>query len=68
MDKSKRSLIVQKIYEDDLRWENHEICSGAATLPRGPVKEGDKVMNCSGNVALRHVPSNTLLGAFDFDK
>lgn len=68
MDKNTRSLKVQKIYEDNLRWDDHEICSGVANLPTGSIKEGDEVTNCKGNVALRHVPSNTLIGGFDFEE
>jgi len=68
MDKNTRTLKVQKIYEDNLKWDDHEICSGLANLPAGPIKEGDVVTNCKGNVALRHVPSNTLIGGFDFEE
>jgi hypothetical protein len=68
MDKNTRSLTVQEIYEDDLKWEEHEICSGNATLPSGPIKEGDTIINCKGNVALRHVPTNILLGGYDFEE
>ena len=68
MDKSTRTLTVQKIYEGDLKWEEHEICSGEAKLPNGIIKEGDRVTNCKGNLALRHVPTNTLLGGFNFEE
>lgn len=68
MDKNTRTLTVQKIYDDNAKWEEHELCSGSATLPRGTINEGDKITNCKGNVALRHVPSNTLLGGFDFEE
>ena len=68
MDKNTKTLTVQKIYEDNLKWEEHEVCSGSATLPRGKINEGDKITNCKGNVALRHVPSNKLLGGFDFEE
>jgi len=67
MDKNTKTLTVQKIYEDTLKWEEHEICSGDATLPSGSIKEGDVVKNCKGNVALRHIPSNTLIGGFNFE-
>jgi hypothetical protein len=67
MNKNNKTLTVQKIYEDSLKWEEHEICSGNATLPLGLLKEGDVVKNCKGNVALRHIPSNTLIGGFDFE-
>ncbi len=68
MDKSTNTLKVQKIYENNLKWEDHEICSGSAELPRGSIKQGDVVKNCKGNVALRHVPSNTLLGGYNFEE
>lgn len=67
MDKSTRSLKVQKLYEKGLRWDDYEICSGSTVLPAGTIEEGDTITKCKGNVALRHVPSNRLLGGFDFD-
>ena len=68
MDKNTRTLTVQKIYEDRIKWDEHEICSGDATLPSGEIKEGDTVKDCKGNLALRHIPSNTLLGGFNFEE
>lgn len=67
MDKSTKTLTVQKIYENDIKWEDHEICSGSAKLPSGSIREGDTITECSGNVALRHIPTNTLLGGFNFE-
>jgi hypothetical protein len=67
MDKSTRTLKVQKLYEKDLRWDDYEVCSGLITLPSGQVKEGDVLKNCKGNVALRHIPSNKLTGGYEFD-
>ena len=66
MDKSTKTLTVQKLYENDVKWEEHEICSGSAKLPSGSIKEGDTVTDCKGNLALRYKPTNTLLGGFDF--
>lgn len=68
MNKNTRSLKVQKIYEEGLNWRDHEICAGRAELPSGDMKEGDVIKNCKGNVALRHIPSNTLFGGFDFEE
>jgi len=68
MDKNTKTLKVQKLYEDGLKWDEHEVCSGMASLPSGPIKEGDVVTGCKGNVALRHVPSNTLVGGFNFEE
>ncbi len=67
MDKNTRTLRVQKIYENNIKWNEHEICAGNANLPTGSIKEGDEIKNCKGNVALRHVPSNTLIGGFNFE-
>lgn len=67
MDKNTRTLTVQKIYENNLKWNDHEICSGEAKLPVGSIKEGDSIINCKGNLALRHIPTNTLLGGYDFE-
>jgi len=67
MDKNTKTLTVQKLFKNDLKWEEHEICSGTAELPSGPVKEGDVVTNCKGNLAIRHIPSNKLVGGFDFE-
>ena len=67
MDKNTKTLKVQKLYEADLKWDEHEVCSGMAYLPSGLIKEGDVVTGCKGNVALRHVPTNKLFGGFNFE-
>ena len=66
MDKATKTLTVQHLYDTSLKWDKTEICSGKATLPQGPVNIGDTVKNCEGNVALRHIPTNTLFGAYNF--
>jgi len=68
MNKNTNTLKVQKLYEDSIKWEDNEICSGDAILPTGVIKEGDTITNCKGNLALRHVPSNTLLGGYNFEE
>lgn len=68
MDRSTKSLKVQKIYEQGLTWEENEICSGSCKIPTGEIKVGDVLKDCEGNIALRHIPSNTLIGGFDFNK
>ena len=55
------------MYGTDLSWNDHEICSGSAMIPSGLVRGGDTITNCSGNVALRHIPTNTLMGAYNFE-
>jgi len=66
MNKATKTLTVQKLYDSNINWEKTEVCSGNATLPTGGMEEGDVVTNCSGNVALRHIPTNTLFGGYDF--
>lgn len=66
MDKNTRTLTVQELYENDLKWDDSEVCSGEAKLPTGNMKVGDVISDCNGNLSLRHKPSNTLFGAFDF--
>ena len=67
MDKSTRTLKVQKLYEKELKWDDLEVCSGSISLPTGIIKEGDQLNGCQGNVALRHIPSNKLFGAYNFE-
>ena len=66
MDKATKTLTVQKIYDDSLDWQKTEICSGNAKLPTGAIQVGDVVTNCEGNLALRHIPTNIIFGAYDF--
>ena len=40
--------------------------SGDAFLPSGDIKVDDVVSNCSGNVALRHITLNKIIGGFNF--
>ena len=68
MDKNTNTLRVLKLYEKGLKWDEHEVCSGDASLPSGVIREGDVVEGCKGNVAIRHVPSNRLFGGFDFEE
>jgi len=35
MDKNTKTLTVQKIYEADLSWNDHELYSGRAMIPSG---------------------------------
>lgn len=53
-----------RFFLTNLRWEDHEICVGSAVLSSGPMKEGDVVTNCEGDVALRHIPFNRFFGGF----
>ena len=67
MNKASKTLTVQKIYDDNINWGKTEVCSGDATLPTGTMHVGDIVTNCNGNLALRHIPTNILFGAYDFE-
>jgi hypothetical protein len=67
MNKKECTLTVDELFKENMNWEESEICSGKAILPKGPVQVGDVITNCSGNISLRHAPSNIIFGAFDFD-
>lgn len=43
MDKNTQPLTVQKIFENELKWEEHEIYYGNAILTADMIKEGDIV-------------------------
>ena len=67
IDVVNKTLTVQKIYDGKFKWDDNEVCSGNAHLPSGMMKKGDMMTNCTGNIALRHIPTNTLIGAYDFE-
>ena len=64
---NEKTLTIQDIRDEDLYWEDTEICSGNAILPEGIIEKGDVIYNCKGNVSLRHIPSNIIIGGYMFD-
>lgn len=63
--KRKDSLVVIKA-DRDLSWSNVEIKSGDCILPSGPIEAGDYITQCSGNLILRWIPSNSVMGEWAF--
>ncbi|MFO7678124.1 MAG: hypothetical protein R6V50_07085 [Thermoplasmatota archaeon] len=67
-DTTNNSLTVISVKPDNLLWGDiKEIGSGSCDpLPSGTVMVGDQITNCTDIIVLRHTPSNTILGVFDF--
>jgi hypothetical protein len=66
-DKETKTLTIETVKNEDLYWEDTEICSGEGILPEGIVEKGNIIYNCKGNVSIRHIPSNIIIGGFNFD-
>lgn len=49
-----------------LDWSDVDIGDSYCTLPSGPIMSGDAITNCQGVVSIRWIPSNSLLGTWDF--
>ncbi|RLI63657.1 MAG: hypothetical protein DRO67_05375 [Candidatus Asgardarchaeum californiense] len=49
-----------------LDWSDVDIGDSYCTLPSGPIMSGDSITNCQGVVSIRWIPSNSLLGTWDF--
>jgi hypothetical protein len=49
-----------------LDWSDVDIGDSCCSLPSGPIMSGDTITNCQGIVSLRWIPSNSLLGTWDF--
>jgi len=49
-----------------LNWSDVKIKSGNCTLPTGYIEAGDKITDCSGLIVLIWVPSNSIIGEWDF--
>lgn len=48
-----------------LEWAEFDV-TGCASVPTGAFEAGDKAEGCSGDVVVRHVPSNSLVYAAEF--
>lgn len=66
-DKETKTLTIKAIRNEDLYWEDTEICSGDGILPDGIIRGGDIIYDCKGNVSIRHIPSNIIIGGHNFD-
>jgi hypothetical protein len=69
MDMENNTLTVTNVYPDDTMWGDiDQIGSGTSNpLPTGNVSMGDMITNCLGIIVLRYVPTNEVLGVFEFE-
>jgi len=63
VDSANSSLIVSRINQTDIYWSDFEII-GNATTPSGKIDVGDTITNCTGNILIRHISSNTFQGVW----
>ena len=69
MDDVNDTLTVTSVTPEDTLWGDiDQIGSGVCDpLPTGNVSAGDKVTNCSGIIVLRYIPTNGVIGVYEFD-
>jgi len=55
--------------ESDYVWENivFDEYYGNATLPTGPIKKGDTIVNCSGRITLAWLPRQMVIYVYNFN-
>ena len=68
MDLENNTLTVVYVNPDDVLWSDlDQIGSGTCDpLPTGNVTVGDMITNCSGTIVLRYIPTNEVIGVFEF--
>ena len=69
MDMENNTLTVSSVYPEDVSWGDiDQIGSGTCNpLPTGNVTVGDEITNCIGMIVLLYIPTNEVLGVFDFE-
>jgi hypothetical protein len=69
MDIENNTLTVTNVHPENVMWSDiDQIGSGTSNpLPTGNVSIGDMITNCAGIIVLRYVPTNEVLGVFDFE-
>ena len=69
MDMENNTLTVRSVYPEDVLWGDiDQIGSGTCNpLPTGNVTVGDEITNCMGMIVLRYIPTDEVLGVFDFE-
>lgn len=69
MDMDNNTLAVDYVYPEDVLWGDiDQIGSGTCDpLPTGNVTVGDEITNCLGMIVLRYIPTNEVLGVFEFE-
>ena len=69
MDIENNTLVVDYVTPEDILWGDiDQIGSGTSDpLPTGNVTVGDEIANCLGMIVLRYIPTNEVLGVFEFE-
>jgi hypothetical protein len=69
MDLENNTLVVNYISPENILWNNiDQIGSGTCDpLPTGNITVGDEITNCLGIIVLRYIPTNEVLGVFEFE-
>ena len=62
------TITVTSVDRDDVQWTDIDnVGSGNCDpFPDGVVEAGDQIINCSGIIVLRYIPTNVVLGIFEF--
>lgn len=68
MDLENNTLTVVYVNPDNVLWSDlDQIGSGNCDpLPTGNVTVGDIITNCSGTIVIRYIPTNEVIGVFEF--
>ena len=68
MDIENNTLIVEYVYPDDVLWDDiDQIGSGNCDpFPNGYIMVGNEITNCLGMIVLRYIPTNEVIGVFEF--
>jgi len=69
LDDVNKTLTVTYMDQDEILWEDiDQIGSGTCDpLPTGNVSIGDEITNCLGIIALRYIPTNEVIGVYEFN-
>jgi hypothetical protein len=66
-DTTNHKLTVASVDPKNLMWSNFEITGVCDTSNLGStVEAGDYLSSCSGIISIRHIPTNTLIGTWEF--
>jgi len=67
-DSIAKTLTVATADPSDILWEHIEITGSCDTSQLGRyVTTDEEILDCSGTIMLRHIPTNTLIGTWTFD-
>jgi len=66
-DNTNKKLTVASTSPNDLLWSDFEITGDCDSSGLGTnVIAGDTITDCSGTITIRHIPTNTLIGTWEF--